>query len=133
MRRWFFDNFALKLLAVFIAFALWAYVGSRQILERKVTLHLELSDIPAGMTLDSSVKTSIPVVLTGRKENVLDLDPEDLKAVVSLKAYSASQKEMVVHPRVQPLPDGVTASLSDLAVRLVELNDPKVPPKRKRK
>ncbi len=121
MKRWIFQNLGLKVMAFVIAIALWAYVGSRQILERRLTLHLELTDIPAGMTVDSNVRTSIPINLIGRKESVLDLDPEDLKAVVSLKGYLPGQKEMVVHPRVQPLPPGVTVSSSDIPVHLVPL------------
>ncbi len=125
MRRWFFQNIGLKLLALVIAFALWVYVGSRQVLDRKVVLGLELRDIPEGMTLDSDVRTSIPVVLAGRKDSVLEIDPEELKAVVSLRGPEPGQKEVVVHPRVQPLPSGVTASVSGLTVHLVPLNVPK--------
>ena len=131
MKRWLFQNLGLKLLALFIAFALWAYVGSRQILERRVTLRLELGDIPSGMTLDTSVRTSIPVVLTGRKEYLLDLDSEDLKAVVSLKGSPPGQRELVVHPQVRPLPNGVTASVPDLTVKLLPLSDSKGSGKKK--
>ena len=118
MKRWIFDNLGLKVLAVFIAFVLWAYVGSRQVLERRMTLHVELTDIPAGMTVDSSVRTNIPVLLTGRKDSLLDINPDDLKAVVSLKGFQPGQKQVVVHPRIQPLPDGVNVSVADLTVPL---------------
>ena len=131
MGRWLFQNIGLKLLALVIAFALWAYVGSRQVLDRKVTVGLELRDIPEGMTLDSDVRTSLPVVLSGRKDTVLDIDQEELKAVVSLRAAVPGQKEVVVHPRVQPLPAGVTASLLDLKVHLVPLNIPKAKKKKR--
>ena len=124
MKRLLLDNLGFKVLALFLAFILWAYVGSRQVLERKLTLHLELGDMPAGMTLDSNVKTSIPVVLTGRKESILDVDPDDLKATVSLKSYVEGQKVLVVHPKVQPLPEGVTANLSDITLHLVPLAVP---------
>jgi len=83
------------------------------------------------VTLDSDVRTSLPVVLSGRKDTVLDIDQEELKAVVSLKVAAPGQKEVVVHPRVQPLPQGVTASLSDLKVHLVPLNVPKVKKKKR--
>ena len=132
MKRLLLENLGLKILALFLASMLWAYVGSRQVLEMKLTLHLELNDMPGGMTLDSNVKTSIPVILTGRKESILDVDKEELKAVVSLKGYLTGQKDLVVHPKVQPLPSGVTANLSDITLHLVPLNDPNDTSKKKK-
>jgi YbbR domain-containing protein len=125
MKRWIFENLGLKLLAFLIAFSLWAYVGSRQILERKVVLHLELTEIPGGMTVDSSVRTTVPVVLTGRKESVLEVDPDDLTAVVSLKGYTKDKKDLLVHPLVQPLPSGVAATVSAIHVHLIPTNNHK--------
>lgn len=126
MRRWLFQNLGLKILAFAIAIALWAYVGSRQMLDRRMTLHLELTDIPAGMTLDPDVRTSIPVVFSGRKDTVLDLDPEDLKAVVSLRSVGSGQREVTVQPKVQPQPQGVPPpSIAPIKVHLVPLNPPK--------
>lgn len=133
MRRLLFENLGLKVLALLIAFALWAYVGSRQILERRMTLHVELTDIPAGMTVDSAVRTFIPVLLTGRKDSILDIDADDLKAVVSLRGYQPGQKQIVVHPRVQPLPDGVDVSVPDMAISLAPLAQPKDPDGKKTK
>ena len=98
MNRWLFENLGLKILALFIAIALWAYVGTRQIIDRRVTVSVELTDIPPGVTVDPRVRTSVPVVLTGRKESVLDLDGDDLTAVVSLKGTTPDESEVLVHP-----------------------------------
>ena len=123
MKRWFFQNLGLKFLSLFIAVALWAYVGSRQMLEQRLNLHLEFADMPAGMTLDSNVKTNISVNLVGRKDRILDIDPESLKAVVSLRSAQPGQKEMIVHPKIQPLPNGVTANVADVTLHLIPLVD----------
>ncbi|HJT24341.1 MAG TPA: hypothetical protein VJ873_07170 [bacterium] len=119
MKRWLLENLGLKLLAVFIAFSLWAYVGSRQVLERRMTLHIEFTDIPAGVTLGSGVRTSIPVVLVGRPESLVDLDPGALAAVVSLRGCQPGQKEITVHPKIPDLPEGVKANVSDFQVPLI--------------
>jgi YbbR domain-containing protein len=133
MSRWLFQNLGLKILALVIAVALWAYVGSRQMLDRRITLHLELTDVPAGMTVDSDVRTSISVLFSGRKDTVLDLDPEELKAVLSLRDVRPGQQEVVLRPKVQPLPPGVTPnSIPDIKVHLVPLNPPKKSKKGKR-
>jgi YbbR domain-containing protein len=126
MKRWIFDNFGLKVLAVFIAIALWAYVGSRQIMDQRYQISLELTDIPAGMKVDpDSVKPSISVIFHGKRDDVVGRDPTDFKVVVSLKGYSQGQKEMVVHPRLQPMPTGVIASVADLTIRLIPLEENK--------
>jgi YbbR domain-containing protein len=123
MKRWFFQNIGLKFLSLIIAFALWAYVGSRQVLEQHLNVQLEFADMPAGMTLDPSLKTNISVNLTGRKDRILDIDPEDLRAVVSLRNAQSGQKEIVVHPKIQPLPIGVTANVADVTLHLIPLTD----------
>lgn len=123
MKRWLFQNIGLKLLSLLIAFALWAYVGSRQVLEQRVTLHLEFADMPASMTLDPNVSTNISVVLIGRKDRVLDIDPQALHAVVSLKNAQPGQKEITVHPHIQPIPAGVNVNTPDVTVKLIPSAD----------
>jgi YbbR domain-containing protein len=132
MRRWLFQNIGLKFLSLIIAFALWAYVGSRQVLEQRLNLHLEFADMPAGMTLDPNVKTNISVNLTGRKDRILDIDPEDLIAVVSLRNAEPGQKDIIVHPKIQPLPIGVTANVADVTLHLIPLVDNSLKTKKKR-
>jgi len=122
MKRWLFENLGLKILAFLIAISLWAYVGSRQVLERRISLHLELTDIPVGMTVDSNVKTSIPVVFTGRKDSVLNLDPEELRAVMSLRGTAPTPlSDVLVHPpvKVQPLPSDVAATVPSVTIHLI--------------
>jgi len=123
MKRWLFQNIGLKFLSLIIAFALWAYVGSRQVLEQRLNLHLEFADIPAGMTLDPNVHTNLSITLVGRKDRVLEVDPEELHAIVSLKAAQPGQKELTVHPRIQPLPNGVNVNTPDVTVHLLPLVD----------
>lgn len=119
MKRWLFENLGLKIMALFISIALWAYVGTREIIDRRVTVAVELTDIPAGVTVDPHVRTSVPVVLTGRKESVLDLDGDELEAVVSLKGTTPDQQEALVHPQVRPLPKDVAANVQALKIPLV--------------
>jgi YbbR domain-containing protein len=127
MKRWVFENFNLKVLAVFIAFLLWAYVDLKQVLDHKhLTLYVELTDIPAGMALDPAVKTSVSVMLIGK--NVKDLEADDLDATASLKGTTPGQEEIVVRPKIEQLPEGVTASVHDLKVHLVPLTPPQPSP-----
>jgi hypothetical protein len=130
MKRWIFENFNLKVLAVFIAFLLWAYVDLKQVLDHKhLTLYVELTDIPAGMMLDPMVKTSVSVMLIGK--NVKDLEADDLDATASLKDVALDQEEVVVRPKILQLPEGVTASIHDLKVHLIPL-DPSMESKKRK-
>ena len=128
MKRWLFENFRLKLLSILIASMLWAYVDMRQVLDhRRMTVKLEVTDLPNGMGLDPTNKMSASVMLVGNKEAIQDLDPEDLSAVASLKGYLANPGEVSVHPRVEDLPKGVTASAKDVKLTLMAIpsNSPK--------
>ncbi|HET9870124.1 MAG TPA: hypothetical protein VFR02_06495, partial [bacterium] len=122
-----------KVLAFLIAVGLWAYVGSREVLDRRVVVHLQLTDIPAGMTVDSNVRTAIPVVLTGRKESILALDADDLTAVVSLRDYRPGKPDLPVRPLVRPLPPGVEASAPDVTIHLIPVPKPTPAPHLRRK
>ena len=129
MKRWLFENLGLKILALFISIALWAYVGSRQIIDRRVTVPVELTDIPAGVTVDPRVRTSVSVVLTGRKESVLDLDGDELEAVVSLKGTAPDLQEVLVHPQVKT-PKDVAVNVQALRIPLLPVHKPA--PRRKK-
>ena len=132
MNRWLFENLRLKLLAVLIASILWAYVDMRQVLDhRKMTVKLEVTDIPSGVVPDPSMRMFTSVTLVGNKEAIQDLDPEDVTAVVSLKGYLANPGEVTINPRVEDLPKGVTASTKDVKVILVAVpSKPADPPKK---
>lgn len=124
MKRWFFENLGLKVMAVLVAFALWAYVDLKQVLDKKrLTVHLEITDMPAGMALDPTAKTSVSVLLIGK--DVKDLEPDDLDATASLKGVTAVEQDVVVHPKIEELPSGVTASAHDVKIHLISLNEPK--------
>lgn len=135
MKRWFFDNLGLKILALLIALCLWAYVGSQQFLQLSIRLPLEVEDIPPGMKVASDVKTSVSIVFSGRKDQIrnLDLEHEELKAVMSLKGTAPSDKELLVYPsiKVEPRPKDVTVLAPNLPVHLVPI-PPEKPKKRKK-
>ena len=126
MYRWLFENLRLKLLALLIGVSLWAYVDSRQVLDhKKMRVHVDFTDIPAGMALSASVKKTVTVQLVGSKETLQDLEPDDLSAEVSLKNYPAGQEEAEVTPKIDSLPKGVTASVAEIKVKLVVTDEPK--------
>jgi hypothetical protein len=121
MKRLFFENFWLKVLALLIACVLWAYVGWREFTTKKASLALQLTEIPEGMAVDDNVKTRVIVVFKGRKDILDSIDPDELVAVMSLKGVEAGPKDLIVRPpiQVQPKPSGVVVTAPNIAVHLI--------------
>jgi YbbR domain-containing protein len=119
MKRALFEDVGLKLVALVLAFALWTYVGTNQVLERRVDLKVIFTDIPANSSLTDDVQAMVPVVLVGRKERVGGLETRDLKAVVSLQGVPVPVRDYPVKVQVANVPKGVAADIPPFLVTLV--------------
>jgi hypothetical protein len=121
MKRFLFENFWLKVLALLIACVLWAYVGWREFTTKKASLVLQLTEIPEGMTVDDNVKSRVAVVFKGRKDLLDSIDPDELVAVMSLKGIEPGPKDFMARPpiRVEPKPSGVVVTAPSIAVHLI--------------
>jgi hypothetical protein len=118
MKHWWFQDILLKLTALGLAVALWAYVGSSQVLERKMDLKAVFTDLPSGALLTEDVKSTVSFVLVGRREKILPLDPAVLKAVVSLKGLPVPVKDYPVRFAVQGIPKGVALDAAPVLISL---------------
>jgi YbbR domain-containing protein len=127
MKRALFDDIGLKLAALVLAFALWLYVGTNQVLERRVDLKVVFTDLPANAALSQDVQSVLPVVLVGRKERVGSLEARDLKALVSLQGVPVPVRDYPVKVQVANVPKGVAVDIPPL---LVSLNGTQAVPKK---
>lgn len=118
MKRALFDDIGLKLTALVLAFALWLYVGTNQVLERRVDLKVVFTDLPANAALSQDVQSILPVVLVGRKERVGSLEARDLKALVSLQGVPVPVRDYPVKVQVANVPKGVAVDIPPLLVSL---------------
>jgi hypothetical protein len=119
MRRFLRENAPLKAASLLIATLLWASVGTGQLLERRETVRLEFAGLPPGLVLGPGARGQVSVVFHGRREVLRDLDPEVLKAVVSIRPDAKPGTDIVVVPRVRDLPRGVVADVPAQTLRLV--------------
>jgi hypothetical protein len=119
MRRFFLENTILKAVSLLIAILLWAYIGTSQMLERRESIQLEFTAIPAGLDLGPGAKAQASVVFRGRREAIRELDPETLKAVVTFRPDSKPDVVMILVPRVRNLPKGVIADVPAQTLKLV--------------
>ncbi len=118
MKSWWLQDIPLKLLALGLAVALWAYVGSNQVLERKVDLKAVFTDLPTGALLTEEVKSNVSFILVGRRERILPLDPGTLKAIVSLKGVPVPVRDYPVRFTVKGLPKGVALDAAPVLISL---------------
>jgi hypothetical protein len=127
MKRFLFENFWLKVLALVIACVLWAYVGWREFTTKKASLALQLTEIPEGMAVDDNVKSRVTVIFKGRKDILDSIDPDELMAVMSLKEVAPLPKDLIARPpiRVEPKPSGVVVTMPNIAVHLIPLKKKK--------
>jgi YbbR domain-containing protein len=119
MKRFLFEDLGLKVTALVLAFALWTYVGTNQVLERRVDLKVVFTDLPANASLTDDVQAMVPVVLVGRKERVGGLETRDLKAVVSLQGVPVPVRDYPVKVQIANVPKGVAADIPPFLVTLV--------------
>jgi len=119
MRRFILENSGLKLLSLFVALMLWVYIGTGQMLERRENVQLEFADIPSGLRLAPDVRTQVAVAFSGRRDPIRQLNPDEMKAVVSLKPGSGPGQDLRIVPRIRNLPKGIMADIPSLTVRLV--------------
>lgn len=124
MKRTLFKDPGLKLAALLLAFCLWVYVGTSQVLERSVDLKVVFTDLPPNASLASEVQGMVPVVLVGRKERVGNVEARELRAVVSLQGVPVPSRDYPVKVTVSNVPKGVAA---DVPPFLVSLNSTKKP------
>jgi YbbR domain-containing protein len=118
MKRFWLDDLGLKLAALLLAFALWLYVGTNQVLERRVDLKVVFTDLPANASLSNEVQSMVPVVLVGRKERVGSLETRDIKAVVSLQGVPVPVRDYPVKIQVSNVPKGVALDVPPFLVTL---------------
>jgi len=123
MRGW-FENLGLKLTALTLAVFLWAYVGSSEVLERSVDLRLVFTNQPAGAVLTGDVKSTLTVVLVGRREKVLPISPGALKIIATLKDVPVPVRDYPIKTLIDGLPKGVAAEAPALLVSLAPAPSP---------
>jgi YbbR domain-containing protein len=118
MKRPLFNDLGLKTVAVILAFALWLYVGTNQVLERRVDLKVVFTDLPADSVLSTDVQSSLTVLLVGRKERVGSIETRDLKALVSLQGVPVPSRDYPVKVQIANIPKGVAADVPAFLVTL---------------
>ena len=88
MARLNWRNYSLRLLALLLAFALWLYVSNEQspLREKILTIDLEKSGLEQGLVISGGVPETVKVKVQGNRNQLANLIPDDISAVVNIPA-----------------------------------------------
>lgn len=114
LERW-RENLGLKLLAIALALILWLYVTSEQnpATEHVVRIPLEVENLGAGLVV-ADLPSEVSLRVEGRKGQIQNLLPRDIRAYVDLRAARVGDN---IIPVQVTLPEGI---------RLVRVNPAQV-------
>jgi YbbR domain-containing protein len=122
LRRILLHNWHLKLLALAIAFLLWAAYTAEPVAETGYLVPLEFRNIPAGLELSDDVPAQIHVRVRGRSAILRRLSAADLSVAVDLAGAEPGEMLVRLGANNAELPPGVELARlapSEFRVRLI--------------
>ena len=102
-------DWQLKLLGLAVAFGLWAYVHSGEMLRLTVTASLEFRNVPRQARFAQRPPASVEVTLEAHRDIIPKLSPRDIRAVVDLTGrWSQRRVTVTLTPDHINRPPGVS-------------------------
>lgn len=119
LHMWFRENLGLKVIAVFIACGLWAYVMVREnpVVVRELQGRVALRNVPSEYTVVESEPGSARAVLSGPRRLVEGLGPSQIVLEADLTDRKLGENTVSLKPASLP-PGVVVESLSPATVRV---------------
>jgi YbbR domain-containing protein len=111
LRNLLFRNWALKLLALVLAFFLWvALIPEEKIFsERTLSVPLELRNLPAEFEIVERPGAAVDVTLRAPNRLLASLRPNDIQAVLDLERATINQEDYPLNPDMIAVPAGAKA------------------------
>jgi YbbR domain-containing protein len=109
LRRLFFRNWALKLLSVVLAFALWlTLVPEEKIFsEKTLDVPLEIRNLPAEYEIVQQPLDGIDVTLRAPNRLLAQVAPPDIQVVLNLQRATVNQEDYPLNPDMVIVPPNV--------------------------
>jgi YbbR domain-containing protein len=108
-----------KLVSLFLAAMLWAYIGSTKLAGVDYRVPIEIKNAPPGLVITRQNLNNITINLSGKKEDIANFNIKNVKAVVNLE--SAREGENQRFPIVlmkQEIPESIRVNISRKYVTL---------------
>jgi YbbR domain-containing protein len=108
LKNFIFKNWQFKLLAFLVAIGLWFYVERDQEFTLVMEIPIEFTNFPDDMIITNNVKSSVEVVMEGRKDLINSINKKDLKAVIDLKPAELGKNIFNIQSnRIKSIPRGI--------------------------
>ncbi|MFP4466993.1 MAG: CdaR family protein [Candidatus Goldiibacteriota bacterium] len=104
----FLKKWQYKLFAVLAAFIVWFYVVKEQNLSVSFSAPLELSNFPSDMRLENRIRTSVDILLEGRRDVINKINRRKVRVIIDIRnAGEGMNTYLVTASRISGLPRGV--------------------------
>lgn len=101
------NNLPLKLLSLLLAVALWVLATGAKDSERDISVPLSIGNLPAGLSVASSLPGTVDVTVAGPKIRLLGLRPEEMSLSLDLSnlhegtvTFSGMEKRLRIPPGI---------------------------------
>src|SRR5438876_652709 len=105
-RHWLLHNWALKLVSLVLAIALWMAVSNRASSEIGLDVPLEYRNIPPQLEITGDMTNSVQVRLRGSSNVIKDVTAKDVATTVDLSNMRTGEKIVALSPQNVQAPFG---------------------------
>jgi YbbR domain-containing protein len=120
MKKIIFENFGMKLTAVFLSIFLWIFVTSRGQSEISIDVPVEFKDIPPGLEIVSQSAKVISLNMRGQERLLKNIKPSDISVSLDLSKAKSGEGMYYVHREDMRLPHAITVTnLNPSSVKVV--------------
>ena len=100
-------NWWLKLLSLGLAYALWAVVTQAPAAEIRLSVPLELQQVPAGLQVAGEIPTQVHLHLRGPESRLRTLQPQEVGVVLDLRKATPGNHVFRLTAAAVEVPPGV--------------------------
>jgi YbbR domain-containing protein len=110
MKKLLFENFGLKIIAVFLAIALWMFATSSGQSEISIDVPIEFKDIPAGLELVNFTTKYVTLHIRGQDRIIRNVKPSDIPISIDLGKAKKGESLYYINKDDIKLPPAVSIS-----------------------
>src|SRR5262249_25623819 len=106
LRKYVLPNAALKLLALAMAFSVWAGYAAQPLAQIGYDAALVSTNVPDNVTIPADAPATVRLLIRGREPLLRRIGPGDLTLTVDLADLSPGQAEVPLSPQMAAAPLG---------------------------
>jgi YbbR domain-containing protein len=120
MRKFFFENLGLKIVAISLAVILWVFVTSRGQSEKSIDVPLEFTNIPSGLEIVNSTVKKIGLDIKGQERLIRNINPPDIRVLVDMSKAKKGESTYYITLEDIKVPPAITVTnISPSSVKVI--------------